>query len=283
MHHIDQVIRQYSGEQPVPRLPVDVTRHMSSTGRGDDVWWPDRLNTWYDGWRRRRSPEVLVTVHFGGDPRGTQQYYEWYARVARRGRFLSRAVDLADPRWTLGPTGIPAAAQHPRDPRDDLVMPDDAPAPHRRQAQEPRPRQAAPVRGKLSHRDQRRRLMMVEDEPVDPGEAQVHDDHAYHADDQQDPSMSPSGMISFSSAAARAFPSPARAGTSSQPEIGPDHPAPFTADTQEHTGLDELIYHMSTCPPAEFASLASTYRMTRVTLTVPNNRAVPQTSVPPCS
>ncbi|MED6140324.1 hypothetical protein PIB30_092055 [Stylosanthes scabra] len=187
MHHIDRVIRQYGGEQPIPRLPVDEMKHMSSTGRGDDVWWPTRLNTW-------RSPEVLVTVHFGGHPRSTQQYYEWFARIARRGRFLSRALDLADPRWTLAPAGIPAAAVHPR---DDLVMPDDALAPRRRQAQEPRPRQATPMRGKLSRRDQRRRLRMVEvgaaahvaeeraeeqreydrqDEPVDHGEAQVHDD-----------------------------------------------------------------------------------------------------------
>ncbi|MED6179118.1 hypothetical protein PIB30_114188, partial [Stylosanthes scabra] len=79
----------------------------------------------------------------------------------------------------------------------------------------------------------------------------------------RDPSVSPSGMISFSPDAARAFPSPARAGTSTQPEIGPDHAAPFHADTQEHAGLDELLYQMSTCPPAEFSSLASTYRMTR--------------------
>ncbi|MED6115236.1 hypothetical protein PIB30_088460 [Stylosanthes scabra] len=156
-------------------------------------------------------------------------------------------------------------------------MPDDAPAPRRRQPQVPWPRQAAPARGKLSHRDQRRRLRMVEvgaaahvdeewaeeqreydhqDEPVDGGDAQFQDDH-------QDPSISPSGMISFSPDAARAFPSPARAGTSSQPEIGPHQPAPFAADTQEQAGLDELLYHMSTCPPAEFASLASTYRMTR--------------------
>ncbi|MED6226824.1 hypothetical protein PIB30_107534, partial [Stylosanthes scabra] len=78
MHHIDRVIRQYGGEQPVPRLPVDVTRYMSSTGRGDDVWWPQRLSTWYEGWQRRRSPEVLVTVHGGGDPRGHQQYYQQY-------------------------------------------------------------------------------------------------------------------------------------------------------------------------------------------------------------
>ncbi|MED6147963.1 hypothetical protein PIB30_048766 [Stylosanthes scabra] len=266
MHHIDRVIRQYGGEQPVPRLPVDVTRHMSTTGRRDDVWWPDRLTTWYDGWRCRRSPEVLVTVHFGGDPRSTQQYYEWYARVARRGRFLSRAADLADPRWTLAPPGISPAAVHPR---DDLVMPDDALEPRRQQVQEPRPRQAGPVRGKLSRRDQRRRLRMVEvgaaahvaeeraeeqreydrqDEPVDDGhdEDQVHDDHAHHAFDQQDSSMSPSGMISFLPAAARAYESPAHAGTSSQPEYGPDHLAPFTAHTQEHIGLDELLYHMST-------------------------------------
>ncbi|MED6160869.1 hypothetical protein PIB30_055282 [Stylosanthes scabra] len=242
---------------------------------------PDWMRSQPKVYTWRRSPEVLVTVHFGGDPRGTQQYYEWYACVARRGRFLSRAVHLADPRWTLAPASIPAAVVHSR---DDLVMPDDAPAPRRRQAQEPRPRQAAPVKGKLSSCDQRRRLRMVEvgaaahvaeeqaeeqreydrqDEHVDHGEAQAHDDHAHHANDQQDPSMSPSGMISFSPAAARAFPSPARAGTSSQPEIGPDHPAPFTAHTQDHTGLDELLYHMSTCPPAEFASLASTFRMTR--------------------
>ncbi|MED6179283.1 hypothetical protein PIB30_115701, partial [Stylosanthes scabra] len=49
MHHIDRVIRQYGGEKPVPRLPVDVTRYMASTGRGDDVWWPQRLSTWYEG------------------------------------------------------------------------------------------------------------------------------------------------------------------------------------------------------------------------------------------
>ncbi|MED6113627.1 hypothetical protein PIB30_072627 [Stylosanthes scabra] len=72
--------------EPVLRLPVDVTRYMSSTGRGDDVWWPQRLSTWYEGWQRRRSPEVLVTVHFGGDPRGTQQYYEWFVPVALPGR-----------------------------------------------------------------------------------------------------------------------------------------------------------------------------------------------------
>ncbi|MED6209222.1 hypothetical protein PIB30_052649 [Stylosanthes scabra] len=145
-------------------------------------------------------------------------------------------------------------------------MPDDAPAPRRRQPQVPRPRQAAPVRGKLSRRDKCRRLRMVEvGAAAHFDEEQAEEQREYDRQDGPltDPSMSPSGMISFSPDAARAFPSPARTGTSSQPEIGPHHAAPFTADTQEHAGLDELLYHMSTCPPAEFASLASTYRMTR--------------------
>ncbi|MED6173157.1 hypothetical protein PIB30_056605 [Stylosanthes scabra] len=106
MHHIDRVIRQYGGEQPIPRSPVDVTRH-------------------------RRTPKVLVTVH-DGDLHGTQQYYEWYVRVARSGRFLSRAWDLSDARWNLAPPDIPPTAMQLR---NELVMPDDALAPRRRGGQ----------------------------------------------------------------------------------------------------------------------------------------------------
>ncbi|MED6169385.1 hypothetical protein PIB30_020861 [Stylosanthes scabra] len=130
MHHIDRVIRQYGGEQLVPRHPVDVTRFMNITARGDDVWWPTRLQTWYDGWGRRRSPEVMVTVHACGDQRGIRQYYDWYVGVA---------------------AGI----------RDELTMPDDAPAPRRRTTREPPPRTAVPVRGRVRRRDQRRRTRML--------------------------------------------------------------------------------------------------------------------------
>ncbi|MED6209816.1 hypothetical protein PIB30_058296 [Stylosanthes scabra] len=59
MHHVDRVLRQYGGEQPVPRAPVDVTRYMSSTGRGEDVWWPERLSTWYNAWRPGEPLEYL--------------------------------------------------------------------------------------------------------------------------------------------------------------------------------------------------------------------------------
>ncbi|MED6222410.1 hypothetical protein PIB30_064180 [Stylosanthes scabra] len=231
MHHVDRVLRQYDGEQPVPRAPVDVTRFMSSTGRGDDVWWPERLATWYEGWRGRGSPQVLVTVH-EGDLRGTQRYYEWFAATARHGRFLSRAVDLADPRWNMAPPGIPPGVVYPR---DELVMPEDAPAPRRRGEHQPRPRQAAPARGKLSRRDQRRRARMVvvddedraeeqqqydgQDEPGegDGGEAaqddqpraQTHEQPDY---DPHDRGISPSTMISFSPCR---YPSPHQEGTSS--------------------------------------------------------------------
>ncbi|MED6153993.1 hypothetical protein PIB30_107665 [Stylosanthes scabra] len=49
MHHVDRVLRQYGGEQPVPRAPVDLTRLMTATGRGEDRWWPGTLRAWYDG------------------------------------------------------------------------------------------------------------------------------------------------------------------------------------------------------------------------------------------
>ncbi|MED6129038.1 hypothetical protein PIB30_103853, partial [Stylosanthes scabra] len=58
MHHVDRVLRQYGGEQPVPRDPVDLPRLMTSTGRGEDRWWPGTLSTWYEGWRGRGSQEL---------------------------------------------------------------------------------------------------------------------------------------------------------------------------------------------------------------------------------
>ncbi|MED6123127.1 hypothetical protein PIB30_046386 [Stylosanthes scabra] len=128
---------------------------------------------------------------------------------------------------------------------------------------------AGPVRAKLSLRDQRRRARMVEYGEPGPDDHGAHDQPGFGIHEQhefqpgQDPTISPSGMIMFSPAAARAYPSPYHAGTSSQPEYGSDHLAPFMPQTQEHTGLDELLYQMSTCPPAEFSSIVSTYRLTR--------------------
>ncbi|MED6114688.1 hypothetical protein PIB30_082847 [Stylosanthes scabra] len=268
MHHIERVIRQYGGEQPIPRAPVDVTRWMNVTARGDDVWWPHRLATWYAGWMRRGTKEVMVSVH-AGDPRGTQEYFGWYLHAVRPDRFLSREEDLLDPRWNIPPPDIPAAAAHER---DDLVMPGDEPAPRRRVAPEPRPRQAALARGKLTRRDQRRRARMLVagaaahldeeraeeqqeyDRQEETGHDQygegVHDHHSdeapgvhetgQHAGDAADPRISPSTMISFS------------------PLLQPK----FQPHSQEQTGLDEL-FHMNACPTDEFTSIAGSFRMSR--------------------
>ncbi|MED6160216.1 hypothetical protein PIB30_049256 [Stylosanthes scabra] len=137
---------------------MDVTRFITSTAREDDVWWPTRLQIWYNGWRRRRSPEVMVTVHAGGDPRGTRQYYDWYVGAAAGIEFLTRAAEVNDPRLNMAPPDLPAEPVHAR---DELTMPDDTPAPRRHGAREPPPRTAAPVRGRLTRRDQRSRTRML--------------------------------------------------------------------------------------------------------------------------
>ncbi|MED6157823.1 hypothetical protein PIB30_027081 [Stylosanthes scabra] len=275
MHRIDRVIRQYGGEQPVPRHPVDVTRFMTSTARGDDVWWPTRQETWYDGWRRRMSSDVMVTVHAGTDPRGTRQYYDWYVGAAAGIRFLTRAANLNDPRWNMAPPDLPADSVHAR---DELTMPDDAPAPRRRGTQEPPPRMAAPVRGRLTRRDQRRRTRMllagaaahmdeerVEEEQEydrqksllqdggddgrDDGGDPVHDDVGFQI---LIPTGSSSGLISFSPTSARQFPSPFHAGTSSE----------FIPQSQDQAGLD-MAYQIQTCPPDQLASLVASFRASR--------------------
>ncbi|MED6147813.1 hypothetical protein PIB30_047278 [Stylosanthes scabra] len=257
-------IRQYGGEQPVPRHPVDVTRFMNSTARGDDVWWPTRLQTWYDRWGRRRSPEVMVTVHACGDQRGTRQYYDWYVGAAAGIRFLTRVVDLNDPRWNMAPPNLPAEHVHAR---DELTMPDDAPAPRRRTTREPPPRMAVPARGRVRCRDQCRRTRMLlagaaahmdeeraeeeqeyaEQEEVGPGD-EAHDQaggdvggEAAHPDlGFQSPfrSGSPSAFISFSPKPARQFPSPYHAETSSGPQIVHEQQGEFTPQTQDQAGLD---------------------------------------------
>ncbi|MED6206935.1 hypothetical protein PIB30_031277 [Stylosanthes scabra] len=187
-----------------------MTRFMFVTGRGDDVWWPYRLVEWYDGWRRRRTLEVMVTVH-DGDFRGTQQYYEWQG------------------------------------------------------GHEPRPRQAASARGKLSLRHQRRRTRMLvvgaaayleEERAEEQREYDRQDElgqadggEAFH-DDHDDPETQ------WQQA------SPYQAGTSSHAEHGHAQAEPFRPQTQEHTGLDEL-FHMTSCPPTEFTRIVDTFRVSR--------------------
>ncbi|MED6196919.1 hypothetical protein PIB30_051835 [Stylosanthes scabra] len=155
--------------------------------------------------------------------------------LSRRGRFLSRARNLADPRWNLDPPNIPPAAVHPR---DDLVMPDDAPAPHRQQRRRARMVEVGAAAHVAEERAEEQQEYERQDDPGDdvqcgepgPDDHDAHDQPGFGIHEQhdfqptQDPTISPSGMITFSPAAARAYPSPYHAGTSSHPEYGSDHP-----------------------------------------------------------
>ncbi|MED6123323.1 hypothetical protein PIB30_048049 [Stylosanthes scabra] len=150
----------------------------------------------------------------------------------------------------MAPPDLPAEPVHAR---DELTMPDDAPAPRRRTEREPPPRTAAPARGKVRRRDQRRMTRMLlagaaaqmDEERVEEEQEYAYQEEVGAGQDDGDeahdqagvdvggeaayddlgsqipfPSGSPTGLISFSPEPARQFPSPNHAGTSSGPQIG---------------------------------------------------------------
>ncbi|RYR69571.1 hypothetical protein Ahy_A03g016121 [Arachis hypogaea] len=51
------------------------TRLLTSTVRGEDVWWPDRHHDWYDGWCSRFDPGHRISILHMFDTRPTQEYY----------------------------------------------------------------------------------------------------------------------------------------------------------------------------------------------------------------
>ncbi|MED6112790.1 hypothetical protein PIB30_064877 [Stylosanthes scabra] len=116
------------------------------------------------------------------------------------------------------------------------------------------------VVGAAAHLEEERAAEQQEydrqDEPgqADGGEAFPADQPDTHdlQPDTGDLGHSPAGMISFSPV--RQF-SPYQVGTSS-------HAEPFIPQTQEHTGLDEL-FHMTSCPSAEFTSIVELFRVSR--------------------
>ncbi|RYR43554.1 hypothetical protein Ahy_A08g039965 [Arachis hypogaea] len=69
---IDQLrFDEFNGEQPVPGIPMNLDRYLTTTGRGEDVWWPERFQQWYDGWRQRFEPGHRITVQYTFDTRPT--------------------------------------------------------------------------------------------------------------------------------------------------------------------------------------------------------------------
>ncbi|QHO00135.1 uncharacterized protein DS421_13g403870 [Arachis hypogaea] len=62
----------FNGEQQVPGTPVNRDKYLTTTGRGEDVWWSERLQQWYDGSTQRFDPGRRITVHHTFDTRPTK-------------------------------------------------------------------------------------------------------------------------------------------------------------------------------------------------------------------
>ncbi|MED6196846.1 hypothetical protein PIB30_051126 [Stylosanthes scabra] len=45
MHHTNWVMRQFGADQPIHVDPVNVDAFLTTTGRGEDVWWPTHHTT----------------------------------------------------------------------------------------------------------------------------------------------------------------------------------------------------------------------------------------------
>ncbi|RYQ86081.1 hypothetical protein Ahy_B10g105742 [Arachis hypogaea] len=134
----------------VPLVCFNIVRYLTTTDRGEDVWWPERLQQWYDGWRQRFDPGRRITVHHTFDTRPTGEYYDWW-RGACRVRHLSGQNILEDPRLVeLPPDVQPTASQ----PRDDLTLPRGVPD-RRRRAREVIEDTCRPARRKRGQRERR--------------------------------------------------------------------------------------------------------------------------------
>ncbi|MED6158954.1 hypothetical protein PIB30_037763 [Stylosanthes scabra] len=61
-HHVDQVKRQFGSEQPIPADPVNLDGFFTVSARGDDKWWPNELQYWYELWNNRRAGEHQIQI-----------------------------------------------------------------------------------------------------------------------------------------------------------------------------------------------------------------------------
>ncbi|MED6181667.1 hypothetical protein PIB30_021453 [Stylosanthes scabra] len=280
LHHVDCVLRQYGGEQPIPRAPVDLTRLMTSTGRGEDRWWPRTLRSWYDGWRGRGSREVLVSIHACRDFRRTQEYFTWYVAAVGVGRFLSQGRRLDDPHCMFAPPDLPVTTTHPW---DELAMPEEAPARRKRAAAvgtgRRRPSNADPHGPPANARDRRRRERMTE-------EADLFARYEEEGDDGDQPHVSTArsergdpNIIGSSSMMPPMHASQPAGYGAPQPFPSAASPDPFFHATLDAGSLDE-VFDMIRAPDTVIMSQAASYRTGRNQLLDPGSSAFVASPLP---
>ncbi|QHO21663.1 uncharacterized protein DS421_11g348690 [Arachis hypogaea] len=230
-HHVDRVNQQFNREQPVPGIPVNLDRYLTTTGHGEDVWWPERLQEWYDGWRQRFEPGRRIIVHHTFDTRPTSKYYDWW-HGACRVRHLSGQEVLEDPRLVeLPPDVQPTASQ----PRDDLTLPRGMPDWRRR---EPIRRERA--RPQRARGDAESKEVAEFDRQEDEGDVPVHS-VASPTGSTPPPPPPPSGQGACHSSGS--------GGQQSRPawDTRPAHRSSVRKDHRHRVGVSHLCRKLLTC------------------------------------
>ncbi|RYR15419.1 hypothetical protein Ahy_B04g072169 [Arachis hypogaea] len=106
-HQADRMKRHFRGEQPIPGDPINVNKFLTTTGQGEDVWWPTRLQERYDGFRAQFEEGHMISI-----------------QPTSNDRHLSGEDVLDDPRLSTFPDDVQPT---PSQPRDVLHLPRDVP------------------------------------------------------------------------------------------------------------------------------------------------------------
>ncbi|RYR77256.1 hypothetical protein Ahy_A01g001707 [Arachis hypogaea] len=93
-HHVDRVLPQFGGVQPLPRPALNIDFLMSKDGRGSDRWFPSALQHWHILWETHVDHVLRFDVV--ADPRPSHTYLDWWSQHGKR--FLSPEFYLGDPR-----------------------------------------------------------------------------------------------------------------------------------------------------------------------------------------
>ncbi|MED6135567.1 hypothetical protein PIB30_047708 [Stylosanthes scabra] len=119
----DETLR---ADRPIHVDPVNVVAFLTTTCRGDDVWWPTHRTTraWYENWMRHAIDLAVIQIVPKPDFLGNREYLDWSGRACWS-RFLSEDELLEDPRVRALQADIRPT---PSQPRPDIPLPPDAPA-----------------------------------------------------------------------------------------------------------------------------------------------------------
>ncbi|MED6201012.1 hypothetical protein PIB30_090827 [Stylosanthes scabra] len=83
-HPADRVKRQFDFKQPILVDPVNLDKFLTFNARGEDRWWPTKLDEYYGHWMARRMVDHHIRVVYTPDTTiPTKEYAEWWGRVCK--------------------------------------------------------------------------------------------------------------------------------------------------------------------------------------------------------